>query len=50
MRVACWSPRTPSQIHRFTSVLKLLQLGVEVLYVDMDTFAVGDFVTSILRI
>ena len=28
----------------------LLQLCVEVLYFDMDTFAVTDFVTSVLEI
>ncbi|CAE7491638.1 unnamed protein product [Symbiodinium natans] len=38
VRVGCWRPNTPSQVHRFTIIHILLHLGVDVFYFDMDTF------------
>ncbi|CAD7948939.1 unnamed protein product [Amoebophrya sp. A25] len=48
-QVGCWQPKTPSQVHRFTIMFFLLQLGLELLYFDMDTYAVQDFVTPIVE-
>lgn len=48
-RVACWQPKTASQVHRFTIIFYLLQLGIEILYFDMDTYAVQDFITPIVE-
>jgi len=48
-RLSCWKPKTASQVHRFTIIFYLLQLGIEALYFDLDTFAVQDFVTPILE-
>ncbi|CAE7513428.1 mok12 [Symbiodinium sp. CCMP2592] len=38
VRVGCWRPNTPSQVHRFTIIHILLHVGVDVFYFDMDTF------------
>eukprot|EP00933_Yihiella_yeosuensis_P007949 TRINITY_DN11316_c0_g1_i1.p1 TRINITY_DN11316_c0_g1~~TRINITY_DN11316_c0_g1_i1.p1 ORF type:complete len:290 (-),score=56.62 TRINITY_DN11316_c0_g1_i1:103-972(-) len=41
-KVICWKPATESQVHRFTGINALLHLGVDVIYVDMDTFFIRD--------
>eukprot|EP00931_Biecheleriopsis_adriatica_P107275 TRINITY_DN81622_c0_g1_i1.p1 TRINITY_DN81622_c0_g1~~TRINITY_DN81622_c0_g1_i1.p1 ORF type:complete len:690 (+),score=138.74 TRINITY_DN81622_c0_g1_i1:74-2143(+) len=46
--VVCWTPDTESQVHRFTGVHALLHLGVDVLYLDMDTFLLRDPTPRIL--
>eukprot|EP00392_Amoebophrya_sp_AT5.2_P001093 g1095.t1 len=48
-RIGCWQPKTESQVHRFTIMFFLLQLGLEILYFDMDTYAVQDFITPIVE-
>ncbi|CAD7926383.1 unnamed protein product [Amoebophrya sp. A120] len=48
-RVGCWQPKTESQVHRFTIIFFLMQLGLEILYFDMDTYAVQDFITPIVE-
>lgn len=40
--VICWVPDTASQVHRFTGIQGLLHLGIDVIYLDMDTFLLRD--------
>eukprot|EP00971_Amphidinium_carterae_P158485 3141888-Amphidinium_carterae.1 len=40
--VVCWNAESQSQVHRFTAISALLHVGVDVLYLDMDTFLVRD--------
>mmetsp|Transcript_108258 Transcript_108258/g.171114 ORF Transcript_108258/g.171114 Transcript_108258/m.171114 type:complete len:678 (+) Transcript_108258:62-2095(+) len=47
-RVICWTPGVQSQVHRFTIVNGLLHMGIDVIYVDMDTFMVQDPTPRIL--
>eukprot|EP00440_Ansanella_granifera_P029618 gb/GFBE01032170.1/.p1 GENE.gb/GFBE01032170.1/~~gb/GFBE01032170.1/.p1 ORF type:complete len:688 (+),score=100.97 gb/GFBE01032170.1/:1-2064(+) len=46
--VICWTPDSESQVHRFTGVHALLHLGVDVIYMDMDTFLLRDPTPRIL--
>lgn len=48
-RVFCWAPASPSQAHRFTPINALLHLGIDVIYVDMDTFMLRDPTSRILQ-
>lgn len=48
-KLSCWQPHTASQVHRFTIIFFLLQLGIETLYFDMDTYAMQDFISPIIR-
>jgi len=41
-RLICWTPDSQSQVHRFTAIHALLHLGVDVFYLDMDTFLLRD--------
>lgn len=47
-QVICWSPGSQSQVHRFTIMNGLLHMGIDVLYVDMDTFMMQDPTPRIL--
>ncbi|CAK9012271.1 Nucleotid_trans domain-containing protein [Durusdinium trenchii] len=40
--VICWVPETASQVHRFTGIQGLIHLGIDVIYLDMDTFLLRD--------
>lgn len=44
----CWTPDSESQVHRFTSLHAFLHLGIDVLYLDMDTFLLRDPIPRIL--
>eukprot|EP00927_Polykrikos_kofoidii_P036128 TRINITY_DN30533_c0_g2_i1.p1 TRINITY_DN30533_c0_g2~~TRINITY_DN30533_c0_g2_i1.p1 ORF type:complete len:695 (+),score=98.16 TRINITY_DN30533_c0_g2_i1:133-2217(+) len=47
--IVCWSPNTASQVHRFTSIHALLHLGIDVIYMDMDTIMLRDPTPRILE-
>eukprot|EP00929_Paragymnodinium_shiwhaense_P069258 TRINITY_DN34942_c0_g1_i1.p1 TRINITY_DN34942_c0_g1~~TRINITY_DN34942_c0_g1_i1.p1 ORF type:complete len:750 (+),score=190.85 TRINITY_DN34942_c0_g1_i1:96-2345(+) len=47
-KVVCWSPETHSQVHRFTGIHGLLHLGIDIIYMDMDTFMLRDPTPAIL--
>jgi len=47
-RVLCWTPDSQSQVHRFTAIHVLLHLGIDVIYMDMDTFMLRDPTPRIL--
>eukprot|EP00403_Amphidinium_massartii_P040900 CAMPEP_0178441030 /NCGR_PEP_ID=MMETSP0689_2-20121128/37219_1 /TAXON_ID=160604 /ORGANISM="Amphidinium massartii, Strain CS-259" /LENGTH=558 /DNA_ID=CAMNT_0020064093 /DNA_START=46 /DNA_END=1719 /DNA_ORIENTATION=- len=47
--VVCWRPESESQVHRFTAVNALLHVGIDVLYLDMDTLLVRDPAEYILK-
>jgi len=49
-QVLCWTPGSPSQVHRFTAMNVLLHLGVDVIYIDMDTFMLRDPTPRILAL
>lgn len=46
--VICWTPHSQSQVHRFTAIHALIHLGIDIIYVDMDTFMVQDPTPRIL--
>eukprot|EP00928_Gymnodinium_smaydae_P034368 TRINITY_DN24372_c0_g1_i1.p1 TRINITY_DN24372_c0_g1~~TRINITY_DN24372_c0_g1_i1.p1 ORF type:complete len:687 (-),score=118.37 TRINITY_DN24372_c0_g1_i1:167-2227(-) len=47
-RLLCWTPGSKSQVHRFTAIHALLHLGIDVIYMDMDTFMLRDPTPRIL--
>eukprot|EP00439_Symbiodinium_sp_Y106_P015152 s2875_g2.t1 len=48
VRVGCWRPNTPSQVHRFTIIHILLHVGVDIFYFDMDTFFLNNPLPTLL--
>lgn len=47
--VVCWTPSSQSQVHRFTAIHAMLHLGVDTLYMDMDTFLLRDLAPRVLQ-
>jgi len=48
-RVVCWTPGSQSQVHRFTVINAMLHLGIDMLYMDMDTYLVRDPAPRVLQ-